>query len=128
MSDISFCAIVKPMKDLIRHLPARLLTPDERALVAEWIGGAGDVAEAYVSNRRGDDPALYHRIVIVVKPEDGPAHLVHASTGRDIWIVLSLGRRTKTQRFRTLRAALNSVRPVLVETGLEEAFRIPKLT
>jgi hypothetical protein len=114
------------MKDVIRHLPARLLTPDERALVDEWVAGAGDITEAYVSNRRADDPALYRRIVIVTKP-DGPAHLVHASSGRDIWIVLSLGGRTKIRRFRTLRAALNFVRPVLVETGSEEMFRIPKM-
>jgi|ERR1700704_7206821 hypothetical protein len=121
-------AIIKPMRDMIRHLPARMFTPDERTLVAEWLAGAGDIAEAYVSSRRGDDPALHRRIVIVVKPDDGPAHLIHAPSGRDIWIVLSLGRRTKVQRFPTLRAALNSVRPVLVETGLEEALRIPKMT
>jgi hypothetical protein len=112
---------------MIRDLPARLLAPDERTLVAEWLSGAGDIAEAYVSNRRGDDPALYHRIVIVVEPADGPAYLVHAPTGRDIWIVLTLGRRTKVQRFRTLRAALNSIRPVLVEPGFEEVLRIPKM-
>jgi hypothetical protein len=115
------------MKDMIRDLPARLLAPDERTLVAEWLASAGDIAEAYVSNRRGDDPALDHRIVIVTKPEVGPSHLVHAPSGRDIWIVLTLGRRTKIQRFPTLRVALNSVRPVLVETGLEEVLRIPKL-
>ena len=115
------------MKDVIRHLPARLLTLAERALVAEWIARAGDITEAYVSSRRGDDPALYNRIVIVTNPEAGPTHLVHAPSRRDIWIVLSLGRRTKVQRFRTLRAALNSVRPVLVETGLEDVLRIPKM-
>jgi hypothetical protein len=115
------------MKGAIRDFPARLLTPDERALVAEWIAGAGDIDEAYVSNRRVDDPALYHRIVIVLKPEDGPAHLVHSPPGRDIWIVFSLGRRTRVQRFRNLRAALNSIQPVLVEPGLEDVLRIPKL-
>ena len=115
------------MKDLIRHLPARLLAPDERTVLAEWLSGAGDIAEAYVSNRRSDDPAIYHRIVIVTNPEAGPTHFVHAPSGRDIWIVFTLGRRTKIQRFRTLRAALNSVRPVLVETGLEEVLRIPKI-
>lgn len=115
------------MKDMIRDLPARLLAPDERALVAEWLSGAGDITEAYVSDRRGDDPALSHRTVIVTNPEAGPTHLVHPPLGRDIWIVLTLGRRTKIRRFRTLRAALNSVRSVLVETGLEEALRIPKM-
>jgi hypothetical protein len=119
-------AIVKPMKDMIRHLPARLLAPDERTLVAEWLSGAGDIAEAYVSDRRGDDPALHHRIVIVTNPEAGPTHLIHAPSGRDIWIVLSLGRRTKIRRFSTLRAALNSVRPVLVEMVLEEVIRYPR--
>src|SRR4051812_28454660 len=120
-------AIIKPMKDLIRHLPARLLAPAERALVAEWLAGTGDIAEAYVSDRRGDDPVLYHRIVIVTKTDGGPAYLVHAPPGRNIWIVLTLGGRTKVQRFRTLSSALNFVRPVLVETGLEEAVRMPKL-
>jgi hypothetical protein len=115
------------MKDMIRHLSARLLAPDERTLVAEWLSGAGDITEAYVSDRRGDDPALYHRIVIVTNPDAGPAYLVHAPSGQDIWIVLTLGGRTKIQRFRTLRAALNFVRPVLVEPGLEEVLRIPKM-
>jgi hypothetical protein len=128
MRPLHFWAIGKQMKGTIRDFPARLLTPDERALVAEWIAGAGDIAEAYVSNRRVDDPALYHRIVIVTKADDGPSHLVHAPPGRDIWIVFSLGRRTKVQRFRALRAALNSVRPVLVETELEGVLHIPKLT
>jgi hypothetical protein len=122
MSPNPFCAISKQMKD-VRHLPARFLTPDEHALVAEWIAGAGDIAKAYVSDRHDDDSALYRRIVIVQKSADGPTHLVHAPPGRDIWIVLSLGRRTKVQRFRTLRAALNSVRPVLVEVGSDEVLR-----
>ena len=115
------------MKGAIRDFPARLLTPYERASVAEWIANAGDIVEAYVSNRRVDDPALYHKIVIVLKPEDGPAHLVHSPPGRDIWIVFSLGRRTRVQRFRNLRAALNSIRPVLVQTGLDEVVRVPKM-
>ena len=71
----------------------------ERALVAEWIACAGDIGEAYVSGRRDDDPALRNRVVIVTRPEDGPTHLVHAPARRGIWIVLSLGNRTKIQRF-----------------------------
>ena len=63
------------MKDMIRDLPARLLAPDERALVAEWLSGAGDITEAYVSDRRGDDPALSHRIIIVTNPDAGPTPL-----------------------------------------------------
>ena len=126
MPQCRFCVTPKQMKGAIRDFPARLLTPHECALVAEWIAAAGDIAEAYVSNRRADDPALHHRIVIVTKGGDGPSHLIHASSGRNIWIVFSLGRRTKVQRFRTLRAALNSVRPVLLETGLENELPVPK--
>jgi hypothetical protein len=50
---LSFLSYCPRMKDMIRDLPARLLAPDERTLVAEWLAGAGDIAEAYVSNRRG---------------------------------------------------------------------------
>ena len=101
------------MQDAIRYFPPRPLTPDERALVAEWLALAGDIADTYVSNRRSDDPALYRRIVIVSKPDEGPSHLIHAPPSRAVWIVFTIGRRTKIQRFPTLRAALNSVRPVL---------------
>ena len=112
------------MKDVIRDFPARLLTPDERALVAEWIACAGDIAEAYVSNRRVDDPALYHRIVIVTNPEAGRRPCPRANPVGNL-DRLFIGPRTKVQRFRTLRAALNSVRPVLVETGLKECSAYP---
>jgi hypothetical protein len=40
--------------------------------------------------------------------------------GRKIWMVFSAGRRTRIQRFQTLRAALNSIRPVLAEPGVAE--------
>ena len=103
----------------LRHLPARFPTPDERALVAEWLALASDVALAYVSSRSSDDPALYLRIVIVTKPDDGPSHIVYAPSGRDIWVVFSPGRRCGVKRFRSLQTALNSVRSVLVETAAE---------
>jgi hypothetical protein len=105
------------MKDAISQFPARRLTPDEHALVVEWFAAAGDVTSAYVSKRRSDDPALHHRIIIATGPGNAPSHFVHAPSGRDIWIVFSSGRRTKIRRFRTLRTALNSIRPVLVEAG-----------
>jgi hypothetical protein len=110
------------MKTEISHFPARLLTLSERELVAEWIADAGDIAEAYVSSRRTDDAAFYHKIVIVINPADGPAHLVHAPSGQDTWIVFSCGRRMGIKYFATLRSALNSIRPILVETGIEEAL------
>ena len=104
------------MRNAISYFPARPLMPDERALVAEWLASVGDIAATYVSSRRGDDPAHYRRIVIVTKPDEGPSHLVHAPSGRDIWIVFSVGTRTRIRRFPTLRAALNSIRPVLADS------------
>jgi hypothetical protein len=101
------------MPESICGLPPRLLTQNENALVAEWLSLAGDVALAYVSNRRGDDLALYRCVVIVTKLDDGPSHFVHTPCGQDIWTVFSFEQRTRFQRFSTLRAALNSIRPVL---------------
>jgi hypothetical protein len=85
--------------------------------VAEWIAAAGDIASAYVSNRRSDDPAIYHRIAITASMSDEPSHYVQALAGRDIFMVITSGpaRRTNVKRFPTLRTALNSIRPVLVE-------------
>lgn len=105
------------MRTVTRKFPARRLTSDEQALVAEWLASAGDVASAYVSQRRSDDPDLHHRVLVDAGSYGAPSHIVYAALGRDIWVVLKSGRRTKIQRFRTLRAALNSIRPVLVEPG-----------
>ena len=110
------CHVDFTMRNLIRHLPARLLTPDERALFAEWYAAVGDVASAYVSSRSGDDPVLQHRIVVIARQGEEPSHIVYAPAGRDIWIVFLAGRRTRIRRFRTLRDALNFVRPVLIES------------
>ena len=107
------------MQKVIRHLPARLLTPEERAIFAEWFAATGDIASAYISSRSTDDRLLHNRIVVVTKSGDAPSCLVYAPAGRDIWVVLSSGRRTRLRRFRTLRAALNFVRPVLVELAPE---------
>ena len=103
------------MKDAVSQFPARKLTPDERALVLEWLAAAGDVTTAYVSRRSADDPALHQRIIICTGPGDEPSHIVHAPSGRDIWFVFSLGQRTKLRRFQTLLAALNSIRAVLLD-------------
>ena len=104
------------MRDKLRTYPARRLTPDEHALVAEWLAAAGDIASAYVANRRNDDPDYYQRVVITSVPGEDPSHVVHAAPGRDIWMVFTAGRRTRVQRFPTLRAALNAIRPVLVDS------------
>ena len=123
-----FPRVIYCMQDVISQFPARRLTPDEHALVVEWLAAAGDVASAYVSNRRSDDPALHHRIIIAAGPGGAPSHFVHASSGRDIWIVFSSGRRTRIRRYQTLRAALNSIRPVLVDAGSPSAAVKSKAT
>jgi hypothetical protein len=107
------------MHNVTRHFPARLLTPDERALLADWLATAGDIASAYVSERHCDDPDLRHRILINTDSHGTPSHIVYAASGRNIWVVLQSGRRTKIQRFHSLQAALNSIRPVLVEARSE---------
>jgi len=85
----------------------------ECMLVEEWLASTGDIASAYVSRRRNDDPALFWRIVVTINPDEGPAHIIHAPAGRDFWIVLTL-RPVPTQRkHRTLFSALNSIRRVL---------------
>jgi hypothetical protein len=113
------------MRDLVVKYPARPPSPVERALVVEWLAAAGDIALAYVSTRNHDDPALKDRIVVITDTAKGPSHLIHAPLGRDIWMVFTTGRRTKVQRFKTLRAALNAIRPVLGESeAAGEAFGI----
>ncbi len=77
-----------------------------------WLATACDVASAYVSERRSDDPALYRRIVVTVGPDPGPSFLIHAPGGISCWLVSSVGRGSDVRRFDSLRAALNSIRPV----------------
>jgi hypothetical protein len=95
--------------------------------VAEWLALAGDIAATYVSTRRSDDPALYQRVVIVTKPTEGPSHLIHAPSSRAVWIVFTLGRRTGTQHFPTIRDALNSIRPVLGDDGIKVPAEKPEM-
>ena len=103
------------MQTAIHKLPARPPTPDERAVLAEWLAAAGDIALAYVSSRQSDDLAVKHRITVISEAGGGMSHLVFAPAGRDIWIVLAKGQRTRLRRHKTLRAALNSIRRVLVD-------------
>jgi hypothetical protein len=99
--------------NVLRTLPPRPLRPDERDLVAEWLSAAGDIAAAYVSERRSDDPAMYRRIVISESGRSGPSYLIHAPTHVDAWITLDVRLPSAAQSFSSLRDALNSVRPVL---------------
>jgi hypothetical protein len=101
----------RTVRDLL-PFPARLPTPEESNIVAEWSAAAGDVAFAYVSSRQDDDPALLHRIIIGVGPNNRPSHIVHAPSSRDIWMVFAVCGRKRVSRFLSLRDALNSIRPV----------------
>jgi len=88
-------------------------------MLAEWFAathqqGLG-ITKAYVNERRGDDPMIVGRIVIVAWPSNAPAHVVYSPAGSTFWAVASPGLSGDLQRVRTLRAALNSIRPVLEE-------------
>jgi hypothetical protein len=98
--------------DVLRTFPPRPLNPDERALVDTWLAGTCNVASAYVSERRSDDPALYRRIVVSIGPDCRPSYLVHAPSGISCWLVSSVGHGSDVRRFDHLRAALNAIRPV----------------
>ena len=107
---------------MVRHSPARALTPDEHELVAEWLASAGDVGTAFVSDRRTDDPAIFHCVVITTDVEDGPSHIIHASAEQDGWVVMVLGKASKVLTFPTLLTALNSVRSVLADDFVIHPF------
>jgi hypothetical protein len=51
--------MTKTAADILLILPPRPLSPTEQALVDEWLGLAGGVPSAYVSQRRSDDPAFF---------------------------------------------------------------------
>jgi hypothetical protein len=93
--------------------PARLLRPEERALVAAWLAAAGDVSLAYVSSRRGDDRKLYRRIVITVEDDEEPSYLINAPKGTNLWVVHPHRPEEQVFHFNSLREALNFIRPVL---------------
>jgi hypothetical protein len=80
-----------------------------------------------VSDRHTDDPAVYRCVVVVTKPDAGPSHLVHAPVDQDVWIVYSLGEGSNVQSYPNLRAALNSIRPVLSEAASERQNGNPKV-
>ncbi len=117
-----------PMHNILRHSPARPLTPAEHSIVAEWLAAAGDIASAYVSNRHTDDLAVYRCVVVVTNPADGPSHLIHAPIDRKVWIVFVFGKRSKVLTFPTLSAALNSIRPVLAQADPEQFSHILPLS
>ena len=103
----------KAAADILLTFPARTLSPTEQALVQEWLGLAGDVPSAYVSQRRSDDPKFFGRVVIATGPDRKPSRTIHVPAGSTLWLVTSLDAPNRVRQFDTLRDALNSVRPVL---------------
>jgi hypothetical protein len=93
--------------------PPRELSDDERGLVCEWLASAGDIAGAYVCARRSDDPTLLRKIAVVENPNSRPTYLIHQPKGLSTWIKMTVGPYVQVEKFETLSAALNSIRPVL---------------
>jgi hypothetical protein len=103
------------MQAVLLRYPPRELSPLERELIDEWLALAADISGAYVSGRRTDDPALFRRIVIADDSDGQPTHLIHCPERLRLWIKLTLGPYQRVEMFDTLQAALNSIRPVLLE-------------
>jgi hypothetical protein len=108
--------------NVILTFPPRPISQWQRALLAEWLAATQrdglDIARAYVSERRGDDPMIAGRIAVVLWPNKAPSHLIYSPAESTFWVVSSGPAWGDLQRFRNLRAALNSIRPVL---GTEDA-------
>ena len=100
-------------KAVMLTFPPRELSPSERELVREWLALAGDISAAHVSSRRSDDPARCHCIVVSDAPDGRPTHLIHHPDGLELWVKMTIGPDQLIEMFGTLRAALNSIRPVL---------------
>ncbi len=93
--------------------PPRSLGDGERETVRRWLAGTSDIAAAYASERRGDDPAHYRRIVIVEAGSQRPNYLVHCPDGTNMWLVTTLAERESVRVYQSLQAALNAIRPAL---------------
>jgi len=102
----------KTAADILLTFPPRSLRPSERALVEEWLGRAGDVSTAYLSERRSDDPNLFGRVVITTGPGVKPSHVIHPPVDCLSWLVIAMEPPCSIQQFETLRDALNCIRPV----------------
>ena len=103
--------------NVILTFPPRSVSQWEKAVLAEWFAATRrdglDVVRAFVSERRGDDPTMLGRIVVMLRAAKEPAFLVYSPADSAFWVVASAPGWSELQRFRTLRAALNSIRPVL---------------
>ena len=103
--------------NVLLTFPPRPISQWERTVLADWFTAARraklDVAAAYVSERRGDDPMIVGRIVVVTRPDNGPSHLIYSPAESTFWVVSAAPAWGDLMRFRSLRDALNSIRPVL---------------
>lgn len=88
--------------------PARSPTDGEREILRGWLGTTEEFT-AFVSERRGDDPAIFRKIVISRRATKQRLYFVHAPLGSDVWIVVSATEGEDIERFPTLRAALRFV-------------------
>ena len=97
--------------------PPRSISQWERALLAEWFAATQreglDVARTFVSERRGDDPRFLGKIVVVMQAKREPSFVVYSPRETAFWVVTEAPLWDRVQRFRTLRSALNSIRPAL---------------
>ncbi len=115
-----------PADNVILTFPPRKVSQQEKALLTEWFAATQreglDVQRAYVSERRSDDPGIVGRIVVVLRTSRDPAFLVYAPTEATFWVVMAGPAWDQLWRFRTLRAALNSIRPVLDQVPGTDLF------
>jgi RimJ/RimL family protein N-acetyltransferase len=114
--------------NVILTFPPRPISQWERALLAEWFAATQQddlgIARAYVSERRGDDPMIVGRIAIVVRPIKVPSHLIYSPAESTFWALSSAPAWGDLKRFRTLRAALNAVRPALTGPDADPAEEV----
>ena len=80
-----------PADNVILTFPPRTVSQEEQMLLAEWFAATQradlDVERAYISERRGDDPKIVGRIVVVLRSSKHPAFLVFAPTKSLFWVV-----------------------------------------
>jgi len=103
--------------NVLLTFPPRPISQWERTVLADWFAATRrahlDIAAAYVSERRGDDPMIVGRIVVATRPDNGPSHLIYSPAESTFWVVAAAPGWNNLTRFRSLRDALNSIRPVL---------------
>ena len=92
--------------------PPRCLGDGERQIVKEWLAAAPDIATAFVSERRSDNPAYFRKVVIIESGSRVPSFLVHCPNGTNLWLVSSLAEQDDVRQYPDLRAALHAIRPV----------------